>query len=549
MSLGTLAGLYGIQPAYVDGLGKRRTARESAVRKALSEFGVAVQDTFSIQKEIRRWEESFWSRMPPVLVAWDGHLTIPFRLQASRSTVDYALVLEDGSVYKGRVTLSDIAVSQGVRLNTEYVQREVSLVVPYGYHHLHVLGSDVLIISAPEWAYIPEGTFTGVFAPLYALYNQQRGCEYSLLRDMIDYVGRHDIAVFGTLPLLPVFADDPSPYSPVSQLMWNELYVSRGRYVPGSLVDYGELLKKRLAGLRRAKVGRYEEFLQENPDVLAYARFRGEPYGYGQYLAHRELLAVRDYADARGVSLYFDRPLGVHSQGFDARHFDCFATATVGAPPDDMFRKGQDWGFHALHPEKVRDDHYSYFVKTLRHHMKFADFLRLDHVMGFHRQFWSYGVYVHYHWEEFYAVLCLESHRNKCCLIGENLGIVPREVNSAMDRHGLLGMHVMQFGLEQTKGMTCVNTHDLLLFAEQIRHDTRVLDDLKQLGYPMRTPKQAFRSLVRYMHESEAQFKLFNIEDFWGERKPQNKPGDMGYPNWRRPLRYGIERFDEFTPL
>ena len=68
--------------------------------------------------------------------------------------------------------------------------------------------------------------------------------------------------------------------------------------------------------------------------------------------------------------------------------------------------------------------------------MMLAMYLRLDHVMAFHRLFWipdgldaSGGVYVRYHAEDFYAILCLESHRNRCRLVGENLGTVPPEVN------------------------------------------------------------------------------------------------------------------------
>ena len=107
------------------------------------------------------------------------------------------------------------------------------------------------------------------------------------------------------------------------------------------------------------------------------------------------------------------------------------AGMSTGAPPDSFFALGQDWNFPPLHPERIREQGHQYFARSIRHHMRHARYLRVDHVMSLHRLFWvpeamdpKDGVYVTYPAEESYAVLALESHRNRTVVVGEDLGTV-----------------------------------------------------------------------------------------------------------------------------
>jgi len=60
---------------------------------------------------------------------------------------------------------------------------------------------------------------------------------------------------------------------------------------------------------------------------------------------------------------------------------------SVGAPPDDFFRAGQDWGFPPLHPLRVREDGYRYVRACLRHVLRHAGVVRIDHIIGLHRRY------------------------------------------------------------------------------------------------------------------------------------------------------------------
>jgi 4-alpha-glucanotransferase len=186
-----------------------------------------------------------------------------------------------------------------------------------------------------------------------------------------------------------------------------------------------------------------------------------------------------------GGGLYLDLPLGVHSDSYDAwRHRELFATAvSAGAPPDAFFTRGQDWGFHPIHPERSREEGHAHWIAVVRHHLAHAGWLRIDHVMQLHRLWWvprgleaTDGAYVRYPAEEMTAVLTLESHRARARVVGENLGTVPASVNRALERHGIARMFVLPFeidrgaaaaGLHRPAGadtVASVGTHDMPTF-------------------------------------------------------------------------------------
>ncbi|HZP26338.1 MAG TPA: 4-alpha-glucanotransferase, partial [Dehalococcoidia bacterium] len=311
---------------------------------------------------------------------------------------------------------------------------------------------------------------------------------------------------------------EPGPYRPVSRLFWSEFFldvncipelaecadalktvaspefqreIAELRSLP--LVDYRRqalLLRRVLQPLadyffaeERSRRPQFDRFLEDRPEAVDYARFRAaterSPQGWatwpdpqrrgaiqpsdfdpaaGHYHLYVQWLLSEQLAAAAstGAGLYLDMPLGVHPLGYDVwREQDLFVQgASAGAPPDDFFAGGQDWGVPPPHPQRLREQGYTYLRDALRNQMRYASMLRIDHVMGLHRLFWvpsgcpaTEGVYVSYPAEELYAIVCLESQRERCEVVGEDLGTVPRYVRREMSRHGLLRSYVLQFSL------------------------------------------------------------------------------------------------------
>ncbi|MGD8374913.1 MAG: malto-oligosyltrehalose synthase [Acidobacteriota bacterium] len=337
-------------------------------------------------------------------------------------------------------------------------------------------------------------------------------------------------------------------------------------------------------------------FAEEHPERVAF-------FQWLQWECDRQLAAVgRTCLDqGLGVGLYLDLAVSVDRAGFEAWSWqDVFAAdAGIGAPPDDFNLKGQDWGLPPWIPEELRRAGYEPFVEVLRANMRHAGALRIDHVMGLMRSFWippgmpaTEGAYVLYPFRDLLGILALESVRNRCLVVGEDLGTVPEEVRSALAPLGVLSYRLLYFarGGEgeflapaafPRRSLVAPTTHDLPtlagwwrahdialraelgLFPDEQRHEEqlaergrdrgRLLSALRREGLLDEegvslagmqedlTPEVRI-ALHRYLARTPSMVMTFQLEDTLGQVEQVNLPGTVDeYPNWRRRLSEDLE--------
>ncbi|MDD2943724.1 MAG: 4-alpha-glucanotransferase [bacterium] len=175
-----------------------------------------------------------------------------------------------------------------------------------------------------------------------------------------------------------------------------------------------------------------------------------------QWVAHTQLLEVKNCLLNAGmkVGLYLDLALSSDRASFDAwQDMDSYAMASsVGAPPDVLNLKGQNWGFAPLKPEALKNSGFKEFRQVISTAMRYAGAIRLDHIMALMRLYCipqgmaaGDGAYVRYFLRELMAVVALESRRNNCLVIGEDLGTVPTMVRQEMTERKLYSYTVVQF--------------------------------------------------------------------------------------------------------
>ncbi|MBV8490412.1 MAG: 4-alpha-glucanotransferase [Candidatus Eremiobacteraeota bacterium] len=174
-----------------------------------------------------------------------------------------------------------------------------------------------------------------------------------------------------------------------------------------------------------------------SPAVERFARDRRdrvEFFAYVQWLADEQLAEAAAVARAGGVGLYRDLAVGVDLNSADAwaDQETVVAAVSLGAPPDQLNALGQKWGLPPFSPWALQRKAYAPFAELLRANMRHATILRIDHVLALRRGFWiprdgkpAEGAYVRYPFEQLLGVLALESVRNRCMVVGEDLGTVP----------------------------------------------------------------------------------------------------------------------------
>jgi len=637
-----LARLHGVVPRYRAFDGSIVEASEPALLAVLRALGVRlVSAKDAADALVARRRELAGRLTGPAIVTWlPGPSQVPVRPPPDMAgTLRLLVSLEQGGSVQRSARVRDLPI-RGKRAVLTLAEE-----LPPGVHHATLSLGNVeqrlLWIAAPRQAHPPDGRLAGLFAPLYALRSDRRPdcADLTDLEELANLVAPAGIRLLGTLPLDAAYLEppvEPSPYTPVSRLFWNEAYLDVERLPEfagsqaasqalqtsrpaGRMVDWPSVAEARRRAIEavaeeyhRRSPGAQElrAFAAGHPVLEDYASFRAlaEEHGrnwrtwpdplpqpdprlrryhlYAQWRMHQQVTAMTGRLAGRDIGLYLDLPLGAHPDGFDAWHHprSFLQGCAAGAPPDAFFSAGQDWGLSPPHPEGGRDDlGHGYFRDSLRHHMSHCRIVRLDHVMALHRVFCiphgmsaAEGMYVRQPTQELFALLCLESQRQRCAVVGEDLGTVPDAVRRVMAAHGLLSMRILQFDLDPGDAarsldppagtLAALNTHDTPTFAGFLSGadvDDRVhrglLDEaaaarehsrrgaartaLRQALelQPDADPERVLRALLLRLAGSEADVLIVNLEDLWLETAPQNVPGTTSERNWRQRFRMSLE--------
>ncbi len=324
-------------------------------------------------------------------------------------------------------------------------------------------------------------------------------------------------------------------------------------------------------------------------------------YMYLQFIADEQLAAANAAAVKGGmdVGIYRDLAVGVSggSEEIWANGNLYCVKASVGAPPDPLGPLGQNWGLPPMDPQKVLDNKYQPFIDLFRSNMRHCGSLRIDHAMSLLRLWWvppaqsaKQGAYVYYRVHDLVGILALESHRNKCLIIGEDLGTVPNEMKSILRDSGIHSYKIFFWEKAQDGGfispkdyveqaMSALSTHDMPTIEGWWSHADLQLgkqlglyndDNVRDIGNARLSDQQRILDSLHWhkvisdnvsrdahhcpmteelrnglqMHMCLGSCALFStqIEDWLGMQKPVNVPGTSDeYPNWRRKLSANID--------
>ena len=443
-------------------------------------------------------------------------------------------------------------------------------------------------------------------------------------------------------PLHAVFSGNPeraSPYQPSDRRFLNPLYLDLDRIEgaghgpvppPEPAVDYTAAWALKTLALEHAFAARpqddpaFDAFVARGGDALAgFAAFQaisearpGEawtqwPEGlrdaghtdvrafaaahagrvrfhqWLQWLCDRQLADAADSAGDMALGLYRDLAVGAAPDGAEAweQAKNLAWGVSVGAPPDAFSADGQVWGLPPPNPHRWIETGFQPFASLLRANMRHAGALRLDHVMALSRLFWvpggadgAEGAYVAYPFADLVGQLTLESHRARCLVVGEDMGVVPHGFREAMAAAGILGHRALPFERDGTRYRpprawphevaSCISNHDLAPLAGWWAETD--LDEALGIGRMTPSDGEAARTaragdraalvealteaglvegadpqgplddalaaaIHAYVAATPSAITLVQADDLSGETVSINLPGTDGErPNWRR---------------
>ena len=332
-----------------------------------------------------------------------------------------------------------------------------------------------------------------------------------------------------------------------------------------------------------------------DPTSVTVAQYASTEDRTVQYQLFLQWIADASFAAAQAstrnggmrIGLIADLAIGMDRGGSHAwaRQKDLLLGLSIGAPPDLLGPRGQDWGLTGFSPRALIANGFEPFLATLRATLRHAGGVRIDHAMGLTR-LWLIphgalpvdGAYLSYPIDDLLRLIALESHRHGAIVIGEDLGTVPGGFRGRMAEAGIAGMDVLWFTRDKRRflppaawrpdAIAMTSTHDLPTVAGWWKGadiDTREALGLVPDAAGERTQRESERSVlwrsfkradvatgnppapdepdaavdaaVCFVAKSASRLALIPIEDALGLTEQPNLPGTIDeYPNWRRRL-------------
>jgi 4-alpha-glucanotransferase len=285
---------------------------------------------------------------------------------------------------------------------------------------------------------------------------------------------------------------------------------------------------------------------------------------YRQWQFFAQWLAVKEYANERGVRIIGDIPIFVALDSADVWahphlwHLDTKLRPTVvsGVPPDYFSETGQLWGHPLYRWEVMAEEGYAWWIDRFRMAFTQADVMRIDHFRGFYNYWevpakaktavkgrWLYGPGA----DLFHSVT---KALGGVAIIAEDLGDFDEESRAGVDalqaEFGYPGMKVVQFAFSTgpTDPFLPHNyTSDPVAYTGTHDNDTAVgwyqaTSTAEERDYARkylgRDASDIAWDLIRLAWASVANTAMTTPQDLLslGHESRMNTPSTLGPPNW-----------------
>lgn len=434
---------------------------------------------------------------------------------------------------------------------------------------------------------------------------------YKSAFEFVDILKESHIKIWQLLPLNPV-GYGSSPYQSECGEAIDPIYISleylkEHKYIVdykkhnenSSKVDFEEVRAYKMSYFKEAFKNQkdtdskeFKEFLNENKWCYKYALFhsliikneykdwntwdkkeRYAAYDYAkfddseykeeilftewlQFIAYKEYLELKKYANEKGISIMGDIPFYV---GFNSS--DCWGnqdyflldeydapTHVAGVPPDYFSEDGQRWGNPIYDWELLKKEKFDFWIDRILAAKKLFDILRIDHFRAFDTYYKipvscptaREGEWVKAPGDEFFTYL--ESLNLNFPIIAEDLGDLFPSVLELRDKHHLKGMNVLEFSLFDKNSeiiphqVVYTGTHDndtLMGWISKLSdEELEIFEVISHIN--KMEGNSVYEKIMNYAYSCPAEITIIPTQDILalGSEARMNVPGTLGSPNW-----------------
>ena len=204
--------------------------------------------------------------------------------------------------------------------------------------------------------------------------------------------------------------------------------------------------------IKKGEEAAREKYRTELQDSIRY-------YTVTQYFFFKQWLALKEYANEKGIKIIGDMPIYVSADSVemwtmpelfkvDANNEPLYV---AGCPADDFSPTGQLWGNPIYDWEKHKEQGFSWWIYRVQESFKIYDVLRIDHFKGF-SDFWQIDKdaenAVNGTWEVGPGIELFQKIKEQLGdlpIVAENLGFIDAKAEKLLDDSGYPGMKILQF--------------------------------------------------------------------------------------------------------
>ena len=311
-----------------------------------------------------------------------------------------------------------------------------------------------------------------------------------------------------------------------------------------SFIHWDEDIKK---GEQAAR----EKYRTELQDSIRY-------YTVTQYFFFKQWLALKEYANEKGIKIIGDMPIYVSADSVemwtmpelfkvDANNEPLYV---AGCPADDFSPTGQLWGNPIYDWEKHKEQGFLWWIYRVQESFKIYDVLRIDHFKGF-SDFWQIDKdaenAVNGTWEAGPGIELFQKIKEQLGdlpIVAENLGFIDAKAEKLLDDSGYPGMKILQFAFPGEDNLDRPHHYTQNSVAYTGTHDNDVVNgwyeklsesekELVSEYLNRRDEEKITEAMIRGIYSSVSDYAIVTMQDLLDKdaTSRMNVPSTVG-GNW-----------------